>query len=167
MRIEVLPNLMTGANLALGMVAIVYAIEGRYVTGALAVLVAALLDRFDGKLARKLDNCTEFGREMDSLADLVSFGVAPAILVYLSKLNSLGMPGLILMILFVLCGALRLARFNVMNVSEFFLGIPITIAGSLLAVMILLAGSVHVMIDATLMFILAIFMVSTIKLPKI
>ncbi|MFZ5632216.1 MAG: CDP-diacylglycerol--serine O-phosphatidyltransferase [Bacillota bacterium] len=166
MRIEVLPNVITGANLVLGMFAIVYAMEGKYVTGAVMILAAALLDRLDGKLARKMGISSEFGKELDSLADLVSFGVAPAIMVYLWKLNTLGLPGLLVIISFVLCGALRLARFNIMNITGYFLGVPITIAGSLVAIIVLAAGRAPVLITAALVFILAGFMISTIKLPK-
>ncbi|MFZ5648451.1 MAG: CDP-diacylglycerol--serine O-phosphatidyltransferase [Bacillota bacterium] len=166
MRIEVMPNVLTGANLVLGMFAVAYAIEGKYVTGAIMILVAALLDRFDGKLARKIGSSSEFGKELDSLADLVSFGVAPALTAYLWRLDQLGIPGLLLIILFVLCGALRLARFNIMNVQGYFLGVPITIAGSLVAITVLAAGGAPVIFPAVLVFVLSCLMVSSIKLPK-
>ncbi|MFZ5651010.1 MAG: CDP-diacylglycerol--serine O-phosphatidyltransferase [Bacillota bacterium] len=166
MRIEVVPNVLTGANLVLGMFAVTYAIEGNFVVGSILILVAALLDRFDGKLARKLGSSSEFGKELDSLADLVSFGVAPALMAYLWKLDQLGIAGLLVIVLFVLCGALRLARFNIMNVSGYFLGVPITIAGSLVAVMVLAAGKAPVMFSAALVFVLSCLMISSIKLPK-
>lgn len=167
MRIEVLPNVITGANLVVGMLAVIYAVQERFVTGALLILVAAILDRFDGKLARKLGSNSEFGKELDSLADLVSFGVAPALTAYLWKLNDLGTPGILLMILFVLCGALRLARFNVMNVTGHFLGIPITIAGSFVAIIVLAAGQSPAYVSGLLVFVLALLMISSIKIPKI
>lgn len=166
MRIEVVPNVLTGANLVLGMFAVAYAIEGDFVVGSILILIAALLDRFDGKLARKLGSSSEFGKELDSLADLVSFGVAPALTAYLWKLDQLGIVGLLLIVLFVLCGALRLARFNIMDVSGYFLGVPITIAGSLVAVMVLAAGKAPVMFTAALIFALSCLMISSIKLPK-
>lgn len=166
MRIEVVPNVLTGANLVLGMFAVTYAIEGNFVVGSILILVAALLDRFDGKLARKLGSSSEFGKELDSLADLVSFGVAPALMAYLWKLDQLGIAGLLVIVLFVLCGALRLARFNIMDVSGYFLGVPITIAGSLVAVMVLAAGKAPVMFSAALVFVLSCLMISSIKLPK-
>lgn len=166
MRIEVMPNVLTGANLVLGMFAVAYAIEGNYMVGAILILVAALLDRFDGKLARKLGSSSEFGKELDSLADLVSFGVAPALTAYLWRLDQLGIAGLLVIILFVLCGALRLARFNIMNVSGYFLGVPITVAGSLVAVMVLAAGKAPVIFPASLVFVLSCLMISSIKLPK-
>lgn len=166
MRIEVLPNVITGANLVIGMIALAYAIEGKFVIASIMILIAAFLDRFDGKLARKMGTSSEFGKELDSLADLVSFGVAPALTAYLWKLSDMGIAGLLIIILFVLCGALRLARFNIMNVSGYFLGVPITIAGSLVAIIILAAGSAPVFVSALLIFLLAGLMVSSVKLPK-
>lgn len=166
MRIELLPNIFTGANLAFGMLALVYAVEGKFVLGSALILLAALLDRFDGKLARKFGASSEFGRELDSLADLVSFGVAPAVTAYLWRLDNLGLAGMAVMILFVLCGALRLARFNIMNISDYFLGVPITIAGSLVAVMVLVAGKAHVAVAAVLVLLLSGLMISSVKLPK-
>ncbi|HBV97628.1 MAG: hypothetical protein JL50_03705 [Peptococcaceae bacterium BICA1-7] len=167
MRIEVLPNVITGANLVVGMLAVIYAIQGKYVTGAVMILLAAILDRFDGQLARKLGTNSEFGKELDSLADLVSFGVAPALTAYLWKLNDLGIPGIVLMILFVLCGALRLARFNVMNVTGHFMGIPITIAGAFVAIIVLAAGQSPAFVPGLLVLALALLMISSIKIPKL
>ena len=167
MSVNMVPNILTGANLAIGMISMTYAIQGRFALAALLVLVAALLDRFDGKVARKIGASSEFGKELDSLADMVSFGVAPAIIAYLWKLNILGVLGIAIMVLFVLCGALRLARFNILNVGEYFLGIPITIAGSMIALMILLAGKMHVLVDAALVVLLSLMMLSSIKIPKL
>ncbi|MFZ5597241.1 MAG: CDP-diacylglycerol--serine O-phosphatidyltransferase [Bacillota bacterium] len=167
MRAEVLPNVITGSNLVIGMLAVAFATDGRFFHGAVLILIAAILDRFDGKLARKIGTNSDFGKELDSLADLVSFGVAPALTVYMWKLSDLGTAGLLVIILFVLCGALRLARFNIMNVSGYFLGIPITIAGSLVAVSVLAAGKAPVYVPAILVFVLSGLMVSNIRLPKI
>ncbi|MCL5059032.1 MAG: CDP-diacylglycerol--serine O-phosphatidyltransferase [Actinobacteria bacterium] len=167
MRIEVLPNVITGANLVVGMLAVIYAVQGRYVTGAIMILVAAVLDRFDGKLARKMGTNSEFGKELDSLADLISFGVAPALTAYLWKLNDLGLPGILLIILFVLCGALRLARFNVMDVTGHFLGVPITIAGSFVAIIVLAAGQSPPYVSGLMVLVLALLMISSIKIPKL
>ncbi|NTW05825.1 MAG: CDP-diacylglycerol--serine O-phosphatidyltransferase [Peptococcaceae bacterium] len=161
------PNILTGANLAIGMLSIVYAIQDKYVLGAILILLAALLDRFDGKIARKIGASSEFGKELDSLADLVSFGVAPAIIIYLFKLDSLGIVGIVIMIIFALSGALRLARFNILNISGHFLGVPITIAGSLVAFMVLLGSGTNSFIDAFLVLLLSWMMLSSIKIPKI
>lgn len=167
MRTEMVPNVLTGVNLAIGMLALVYSIQGKFVVGAILILIAALMDRLDGKLARKMGVCSDFGKELDSLADLVSFGVAPAVTAYLWRLEQLGMIGALVMILFVVCGALRLARFNVLNISGYFLGVPITVAGSLVALVVLFAGPLHVVVDAAILVALAGLMVSSIKLPKI
>lgn len=167
MKIEVIPNMVTGANLVVGMFAVVFATQGKFVTGAVMILVAAVLDRVDGKLARRLGVNSEFGKELDSLADLVSFGVAPALTVYLWKLDDLGTAGILLIVFFVLCGALRLARFNIMNVTGYFMGMPITIAGSLVAVLVLAADKSPVIVSAVLVLLLALLMVSGIRIPKL
>lgn len=167
MRAEVIPNIITGTNLVIGMIALVYAVQGEYFSGAVLILFSALLDRLDGKLARKMGNSSDFGKELDSLADLVSFGVAPAVTVYLWRLNVIGITGMLITVLFVLCGALRLARFNVMNITGYFLGVPITVAGSLAAILVLFAGNIHVGVTAAIILILSGLMVSNIRLPKI
>lgn len=167
MRAEAIPNIITGANLVIGMIALVYAIEGNYISGAVLILFAAVLDRLDGKLARLTGSSSDFGKELDSLADLISFGVAPAVTAYLWRLDTLGITGMLIAVLFVLCGALRLARFNVMKVSGYFLGVPITVAGSMVAIIVIAAGNIHVGVTAVIVIILAGLMVSNIRLPKI
>jgi CDP-diacylglycerol--serine O-phosphatidyltransferase (EC 2.7.8.8) len=130
-------NVVTILNIIFGTLAITYILAQEYRTAALLVLVAVIMDGADGRIARKLDSTSELGKELDSLCDLVSFGVAPAILLYSQVLQShYHTLGLMVCILFVVCGALRLARFNILNISEYFLGIPITIAGLLLALFV-------------------------------
>ncbi|MFZ5591898.1 MAG: CDP-diacylglycerol--serine O-phosphatidyltransferase, partial [Bacillota bacterium] len=142
----------------------------RYHLSALMILLAAVLDGLDGRVARRLGIASEFGKELDSLADLVSFGVAPAMLFYGLGLGELGWPGLLGVLLFVLCGALRLARFNVLNIKTYFLGIPITFAGSLVALFALINLSPYVTMHLYLMLafllLLSWLMVSKIKIPK-
>lgn len=167
MKAEAIPNIITGANLVIGMIALVYAIEGNYLGGAVLILFSAVLDRLDGKLARVTGNSSDFGKELDSLADLVSFGVAPAVTAYLWRLDVLGITGMLIVVLFVLCGALRLARFNVLNISGYFLGMPITVAGSLVAIIVLMAGNIHVWVTAGIIITLSGLMVSNIRMPKI
>ncbi|MHB8157032.1 MAG: CDP-diacylglycerol--serine O-phosphatidyltransferase [Desulfocucumaceae bacterium] len=167
MRIEVIPNVITGANLVVGMLAVTYALQDKYVLAAILIIIAAFLDKFDGSVARKLGVNSDFGKELDSLADLVSFGVAPALTVYLWKLSELGAAGVLVMIVFVLFGALRLARFNIMNVTGHFVGVPITIAGSMVAIIVLAAGSIPAFVSALLVLLLALLMVSGFKIPKI
>lgn len=164
---SMIPNILTGTNLAVGMFSMVYAIQGSFIFGAILILIAALLDRLDGKLARKIGASSEFGKELDSLADLVSFGVAPAIIIHQLKLHEFGMLGTLIVVLYVLCGALRLARFNIINVQDYFVGMPITVAGSLVALMVLLAGQISIVLIAVLLVVLSGMMVSTFKIPKI
>ena len=106
-----LPNLLTFLNLTLGIISILEAISADFTASALCILLAALLDRYDGRLARFLDAESAFGKELDSLADLISFGVAPAALAFAAGLN--GGWDCAILIYFVGCGVSRLARYNV------------------------------------------------------
>ncbi|KJS14783.1 MAG: CDP-diacylglycerol--serine O-phosphatidyltransferase [Peptococcaceae bacterium BRH_c4b] len=167
MRVELLPSVITSVNLLAGMAALIYTLQDNYHLGAAMVLLAAVLDGLDGRVARKMGTSSEFGKQLDSLADLVSFGVAPAILVFAWQLADLGMLGIIATMAFVLCGALRLARFNVLNISDYFVGIPITIAGSLVALLVFWASSLPGAVSAFIVGLLAVMMVSRLKFPKI
>ena len=117
MYIYILPNLMTTANLFCGFISVVLSINAEFKWAAWAVVIAAIFDQLDGRLARLTHATSKFGAEYDSLCDLVSFGMAPAMLMYLWALNSFGRVGLMTCFLFVACGALRLARFNVQVLS--------------------------------------------------
>lgn len=108
-----LPNLITLLALASGVTAIRLGIEGRYELAVAAVIVAIVLDAMDGRLARFLKGTSRFGAELDSLADFLNFGVAPAILIYLWSLNAMRGLGWLFALSFAICCALRLARFNV------------------------------------------------------
>ena len=126
--VYILPNLITTASLFSGFLGILWAIGGQYEHTAIAILVSCLLDGLDGKIARMTGTSSDFGVQLDSLADLVAFGVAPAIMVYQSELHQFGHLGLMAAFLLVACGALRLARFNVITKTsnkKFFLGLPI------------------------------------------
>ncbi|GAC1333479.1 MAG: phosphatidylcholine/phosphatidylserine synthase [Beijerinckiaceae bacterium] len=109
----VLPNLVTLLALSLGLTAIRFAIEGRFETAVLAVISAAILDGLDGRLARVLKGTSRFGAELDSLADFVDFGVAPALILYLWSLHVIRSFGWLAAMIFAIACALRLARFNV------------------------------------------------------
>lgn len=108
-----LPNLITLLALCSGVTAIRFAIEGRYEIAVAAVIFAVMLDAVDGRLARFLKGTSRFGAELDSLADFVNFGVAPAMLIYLWSLNQLRTAGWVTVLVLAICCALRLARFNV------------------------------------------------------
>jgi CDP-diacylglycerol---serine O-phosphatidyltransferase len=134
MYIYVLPNLMTTANLFCGFFSVILSIKGEFTMAAVAVIIAAVFDQLDGRLARLTHATSKFGAEYDSLCDLVSFGMAPATLMYLWALNPFGRLGLMACFLFVACGALRLARFNVqIGVVEknYFQGLPIPMAAGI------------------------------------
>ncbi len=136
MYIYILPNMMTTANLFCGFYSLIFSIQGEYKNAAIAVVVAAIFDLLDGRLARLTHATSKFGAEYDSLCDLVSFGIAPAFLMYLWALQPLGRVGMMASFLFAACGALRLARFNVqVGVVEknFFQGLPIPMAAGIVA----------------------------------
>src|SRR3989338_8735511 len=123
----ILPSLFTSANLFCGFYSIISVMKSDYTTAAITILLAMLFDAFDGKIARLTNSASRFGVEYDSLADLVSFGVAPGLLIYTWALNGYGKLGWLAVFLFVVCG-MRLARFNTQagNVeSKHFTGLPI------------------------------------------
>jgi CDP-diacylglycerol--serine O-phosphatidyltransferase len=142
--IFLLPSLLTTANLFCGLLAIKWAAEGYFTEAAISIFVAMVLDTLDGKVARLTRTTTQFGVEFDSLADIVSFGVAPAFMLYSFALQPFGRPGWLAAFLFVICGALRLARFNVHSgVSDrrYFVGLPIPAAAGMVASVMLLLGN--------------------------
>jgi CDP-diacylglycerol---serine O-phosphatidyltransferase len=129
-----LPNILTFINLSLGVIALLFAIKNELIQASLLVMVAALTDRFDGKVARMLDSTSELGKELDSLSDLISFGVAPIIIAWNISFVNLGIVGYLLAVLFPIAGAYRLARYNVTTFNNVFCGVPITIAGAFLSI---------------------------------
>lgn len=136
MHIYVLPNLITTMNLFMGFFAIIQAMEKNYTLAAYAIVAAAVFDQLDGRVARLTHSMSKFGAEYDSLCDLVSFGVAPGILLYLWALHPFKRLGWLVSFLFVACGALRLARFNVQSESvekAYFQGLPIPMAAGIVA----------------------------------
>jgi CDP-diacylglycerol--serine O-phosphatidyltransferase len=138
--IYVLPNLFTTASLFCGFYSIIAAVKGDYHLAAVPILIAIVLDGLDGRIARMTNTTSKFGSEYDSLSDLVSFGVAPAILAYTWALAPYGRWGWLAAFIFVVCGALRLARFNVqigMIESKVFNGLPIPGAAAVIATGIL------------------------------
>ena len=128
----VLPNLITVLAICAGLSGIRLAFEGRFETAVAMVLIAAFLDGIDGRIARMLKATSKFGAQMDSLADIVNFGVAPALVLYAYLLDQAGSPGWIAALLFAIACGLRLARFNVLDEdlsrpawqAEYFVGVP-------------------------------------------
>lgn len=163
-----LPNLFTVGNLFLGIMAILLAVHDKWHYAAIMVIIGMLLDGLDGRVARMLNTQSEFGKELDSLSDVISFGVAPAIIMYVSVFKYVGPEGWLVTAIFPICGALRLARFNVTpGEPGYFTGLPITAAGGILATMALYSEYVpneYVLIFGTLF--LSYLMVSTIRYPS-
>jgi CDP-diacylglycerol--serine O-phosphatidyltransferase len=139
--IYVLPNLVTTGSLFAGFYSLVSTLNGNYSTAAIWIFVSAICDGLDGKVARMTGTTSKFGVEYDSLADLVAFGVTPGLMMYAWALKPFGRLGWLAAFLFVVCGALRLARFNVqVNTveSKRFVGLPIPAAASMVAATVLL-----------------------------
>ena len=136
---HILPNMVTSGNLLCGLFSLMLVLHGRYIPAAWLVFFAVIFDGFDGKVARMLGGGSQFGMEFDSLADLVSFGTAPAILLYQVSVRSLHTLGAAAACFFALCVALRLARFNVVHVPGPFQGLPCP-AGGLFVSSFVIAG---------------------------
>jgi CDP-diacylglycerol--serine O-phosphatidyltransferase len=171
MHIYILPNLMTTGNLFCGFFAIIASIKGSFLTAAYAIVAASVFDLLDGRLARLTRSTSKFGAEYDSLCDLCSFGMAPAVLLYQWSLYPYGRVGWLACFLFVTCGALRLARFNVQaNIVEksYFQGLPIPMAAGIVASSVLAFSDLELDPVANLglllmTFLLAFVMVSTFR----
>ncbi|MBP2639981.1 MAG: CDP-diacylglycerol/serine O-phosphatidyltransferase [Firmicutes bacterium] len=163
----IIPNALTAVNLVFGMLAIMFTIQNDYWNAGLFVLIAMVADGLDGRVARALNAGSEFGKELDSLCDLVSFGVAPAILAYVFYLKDFGTAGAIIAIGFATCGALRLARFNVNTsvVKGYFMGLPIPAGGCVVATFVMLGVKPSGWIFPVMVAIFAYLMVSTVHYP--
>ena len=136
----ILPNILTLVGVCIGLSSIKFALDDRYGIAIIAIVFAALIDGLDGRIARLIKGTSKVGKELDSLTDVISFGVAPAFIMYFWSLNNLGKFGWLLCLVYVICVALRLARFNVNSNEEpswrdnFFEGIP-SPAGGILVLM--------------------------------
>lgn len=134
--IYLLPNLMTTTALFAGFYAVIAGMNGQYELGAIAIFVAMVFDGLDGRIARMTNSCSAFGAEYDSLADMISFGLAPALLMYQWGLNDFGKLGWIIAFIYTVAAALRLARFNTQVDTadkRYFQGLPSPVAAALLA----------------------------------
>ena len=133
----ILPNMLTLIGVCIGLTSIRFALDEKYEFAIIAIIFAALIDGLDGRIARLIKGTSKVGKELDSLTDMISFGVAPAFIMYFWKLNTLGRFGWLLCLVYVICVALRLARFNV-NTGQapswrdnFFEGVPSPAGGIL------------------------------------
>jgi CDP-diacylglycerol--serine O-phosphatidyltransferase len=170
--IYILPNLITSASLFCGFFALLRTLQEDFYTAAIFILASGLLDGMDGKIARYTNTTSRFGVEYDSLADVIAFCVAPGILVYAWALEPFGRMGWLAAFLFVVCGALRLARFNLQGStveSRFFSGLPTPAAAGVIATGVLVFyefGDTGVSRHLTVLivtYLLAFLMVSTFK----
>ncbi len=166
---HLVPNVVTLANIAFGFLAVVSAAEGKFEQGTVLLFCAALCDLFDGKLARMLDASSKFGMELDSLSDAISFGIAPAVLIYLSALRPLGPLGAAAAVTYALCGALRLARYN-LDTSEIgkatFQGCPIPIAAGYVMSFVMVRAALPAWLIGACVVALGVAMISKLKIPK-
>ncbi|MCL6627303.1 CDP-diacylglycerol--serine O-phosphatidyltransferase [Alicyclobacillus shizuokensis] len=169
MFVKAIPSLLTVGNLIIGFVAMLGAFRGNTAEAALLVIAGMVLDGLDGRAARWLHAESAFGKELDSLSDIVTFGIAPSFIMYQEVLQYLGWVGTLLAVLFPVCGALRLARFNIQARSATcFVGLPITAAGGILATMALYGDIIRYSKVALPigMLILALLMVSRTRYPN-
>ncbi len=169
--IYILPNLFTSCSLFGGFYSIIAAIQGRYDAAAVAILISAIFDGLDGKIARFTNTTSHFGAEYDSLSDVIAFGVAPGLLAFQWSLKPFGRMGWLAVFLYIICGALRLARFNTQKTtleSRYFKGLPIPGAAIFIATLVLFTNSLGGLsedksyIIMSTIYLLSFLMVSTI-----
>lgn len=168
-----LPHLFTLGNAFFGFASIIFASQKDFITAAYFILLGALMDALDGRIARFVGITSPFGMQLDSLCDAISFCLAPAFLVYQWELNKIGMTGFIASSVFLLAGLLRLARFNITHEKQtiFSIGVPVTLAGCFLATMFLNTKntmSSQAFYLPTLFFLviaLSFLMISTLRFP--
>ncbi|WP_458414298.1 CDP-diacylglycerol--serine O-phosphatidyltransferase [Schinkia sp. CFF1] len=165
-----IPNMFTLGNLYCGFLSIGFAANGEFNNAAILILIGMMLDSMDGRLARMLNADSSLGKELDSLADIVTFGVAPSFLVYYTYFFHFGILGFVVAGLFPLFGAYRLARFNISPTKQslhYFVGVPITAAGGILAILTLFGDKIPNIVTTVVFTALSFLMVSTIKIPSL
>jgi CDP-diacylglycerol--serine O-phosphatidyltransferase len=174
---RLIPNMLTVIALCAGLTAILYGFQGKWHFAVGAIMIAGLLDALDGRIARLLGSTSKFGAELDSLSDFISFGVAPAMLVYLWTLHTAKGPGWVVALIFAVCAALRLARFNTKLgdsdlpkwAGNFFTGVPSPAGGGLVLLPMMLSFEFggtffsHPLLNGVLALLVAYMMIS--KIP--
>jgi CDP-diacylglycerol---serine O-phosphatidyltransferase len=166
---KMIPNMFTLGNLYCGFLSIGFAATGQFNNAAILILIGMMLDSMDGRLARMLKADTQLGKELDSLADIVTFGVAPSFLVYYTYFYQFGIWGLMVAGLFPLFGAYRLARFNISTDKSslnYFIGVPITAAGGIMAILTLFGDLIPNIVTTVVFTALSFLMVSRIRIPS-
>ena len=160
-------NILTMLNLSSGCLALILLMNGYASLGAVLIFTAALFDMYDGKVARSLNVTSDFGKQLDSLADLISFGVAPALLIYQNILSEYSVAGIPLTVMYILCGAIRLARYNVTTFTGSFQGLPIPVAGCILALAFISRSFIPSVLFMLFLLTLSVLMIGTFKVKKI
>ncbi|MGF7050521.1 CDP-diacylglycerol--serine O-phosphatidyltransferase [Paenibacillus sp. DS2015] len=171
MKLNWLPSACTAANLAAGVISLKLTIDGQYIAAFVLVIIAAFWDVLDGLLARLLHVDSEYGKNLDSIADVISFGVAPIFLMFINNLQDMDMQWMseVIIVIFPVCGALRLARFNIQSAesaSKGFIGLPITAAGVILAGVSVSGAYVHTTMMFIIVCVLSCLMISRIPFPS-
>lgn len=159
-------NLFTLINMILGLAAILQSIDNNYVSSSLLIVIAALTDRLDGLIARRLKTESLIGKYFDSNSDLVSFGIAPGLLIYLTVMNQFGVWGIVVSFLFIIGGAYRLARYNANEFTGIYKGLPITIAGAILALSVFAISYIPSYFYIVISLLLTYLMVSNHSIKK-
>ncbi|MDR2522648.1 MAG: CDP-diacylglycerol--serine O-phosphatidyltransferase [Synergistaceae bacterium] len=160
---QIAPNMVTSGNLLCGMFSLMFSFNEHFVPAGWMIFFAAVFDGLDGKVARSLGGGSQFGLEYDSLADLVSFGVAPGMMMYIAALNGFwGIFGAVVACFFALCVALRLARFNVVHVPGPFQGLPSPAGGLFVASFVLARVPLGSLWTAVVLVFTGLLMVSSV-----
>ncbi len=170
----ILPNMFTAASIFVGIFSMVSTINGDFVFASWLIFLALLFDALDGRVARLTNTCSHFGVEFDSLADIVSFGVAPALLIYMYIGNDYGRLGIVISAMYVVLGAIRLARFNVTTAQtepSVFIGVPIPTAAVFISILVLLFEDYILLHDYKFIILIgtvliSLLMVSNIRYPS-
>ena len=162
-----LPNMLTLIGVCIGLTSIRFALSGEFHLAIIAIIFAALIDGLDGRIARLIKGTSKVGKELDSLTDMISFGVAPAFIMYFWKLNTLGRFGWLICLIYVICVALRLARFNVNSNQEpswrdnFFEGVPSPAGGILVLTPLIISLTNFNLIQLNYDIIVPVFFITT------
>jgi len=165
-----LPNFFTASSIFVGVFSMISAVEGDFVLAAWMILLSLIFDGLDGRVARMTNTTSQFGVEFDSIADIVAFGAAPAMLIYLYVGHDFGRFGIMASALFVIFGGIRLARFNVMTADaepSVFIGIPIPTAAVFLSILVLLFEKYEALASFHLAILLMALMVSVLMVSNI
>ena len=171
----ILPNMFTLVGVCIGLTSIKFAFDERFGLAIICIIVAGLIDGLDGRIARLIKGTSQVGKELDSLTDVISFGVAPAFIMYFWQLNTLGRVGWLICLVYVICVALRLARFNVNSETQpswkdnFFEGVP-SPAGGILVLMPLIYSKSEIQflnVDFTYFTPILFVLISTLLISKL